>query len=83
MYAIEFETEIKDKYIKIPDSVLDYDKFTSRHVKVVLMLEPETSKQKSNNKSALGILHKYANPELQHLEKDAFADAMGEKNAVG
>ena len=79
MYAIEFETDVKDKYIKIPD----YEKFAFQHVKVMVMAKPEETKQKLKSKSALGILHQYANPDLQHLEKDAFANAMGEKHAIG
>lgn len=37
MYALEFETEIKSEYIKIPD----YKKFMHKHVKVVLTMEQE------------------------------------------
>ena len=78
MYAIEFNAEIKDRYIKIPDN----ENFDFQRVRVVLIAEPDAVNKKSENKSALGILHKYANPDLQHLEKNAFADAMGEKHAT-
>ena len=33
MYAMEFETDVRGQYIKIPD----YQKFKFKHVKVVLM----------------------------------------------
>ena len=32
--------------------------------------------------SAFGIAHKYANPDLIPLEKEAFANAMAEKHAI-
>ncbi len=35
MYAIEFETDIKDKYIELHD----YEKFMNKHVKVIIMAE--------------------------------------------
>ena len=44
MYAIEFETDVKNKYIKIPD----YEKFAFQHVKVVVMAEPEEVSKKEN-----------------------------------
>ena len=78
MYAIEFETDVKDKHIKIPD----YEKFAFKHVKVTVEAKPKVIKQKLKSNSALGILHKYANPDLQYLEKDAFANAIGEKHAT-
>lgn len=37
MYAINFETDVKNEYIKIPE----YDKFKFKHVKVVLMVDSE------------------------------------------
>ena len=40
------------------------------------------NKGKSQKSSAFGIAHKYANPELIPLEKEAFANAMAEKHAV-
>ena len=35
MYAIEFETDIKDKYIEFKD----YDKLMNKHVKVIVLAE--------------------------------------------
>ena len=54
---------------------------------VVAVIETEKQNidlkpEKTNNKSALGILHKYANPTLLHLEKEAFANAIGEKHTI-
>ncbi len=45
MYAMEFETDVRGQYIKIPD----YQKFKFKHVKVVLMAketveEPEAKR---------------------------------------
>ena len=40
MYAIEFETDVKDKYIKIPDD--EYENFKFKHVKVIIMAETES-----------------------------------------
>ena len=37
MYAINFETDVKNEYIKIPE----YDRFKFKHVKVVLMVDSE------------------------------------------
>ena len=45
MYAIEFETIVKDKHIEIPD----YEKFAFKHVKVVLMTGDEVLPQKEDN----------------------------------
>ena len=78
MYAIEFNAEVKDKYIKIPDN----KSFNFKHAKVVLIAVPDEENKKTANKSALGILHQYANPDLQHFEKNAFANVMEEKHAT-
>ena len=37
---------------------------------------------KKERTSAFGIAHKYANPDLIPLEKEAFANAMAEKHAI-
>ena len=42
MYAIEFETDVKDQYIKIPSN----EKFKFKHVKVFLMANPVNVEQK-------------------------------------
>ena len=69
-------------------------KYNSR-ISVVAVLEIEEKKtekvdrqsgsvlsKESDSNTALGILSKYANPALQHLEKDAFTNAVGEKYAI-
>ena len=45
MYAIEFETIVKDRYIKIPE----YEKFAFQNVKVVLMAENEKENRNISN----------------------------------
>ena len=42
----------------------------------------EISPKKKDAKSIVGIAHKYANPDLIPLEKEAFANAMAEKHAT-
>ncbi len=42
----------------------------------------QTLENKPGKTSAFGIAHKYANPALISLEKEAFADAMVEKHAI-
>ena len=47
MYALEFETDIKDKYIELKD----YDKFMNKHVKVIVLVEDlEEDKTEKNLK---------------------------------
>jgi hypothetical protein len=54
MYAIEFETEVENRCIKIPQ----YEKFKFKHVKVVLMAETanKTDNKKYNFNDLLGKL---------------------------
>ena len=42
----------------------------------------ETSQKTKSANSIVGIAHKYANSDLIPLEKEAFANAMGEKYAL-
>ena len=52
---------------------------------IVAVIETEKIKDvkiELKNRKALGILNKYANPKLKHLEKTAFANAMEEKYAI-
>lgn len=44
--------------------------------------EEESTSKKKSAKSIVGIAHKYANPDLIPLEKEAFADAMAEKHTI-
>ena len=54
MYAIEFETDVNNEYIKIPE----YDTFKFKHIKVVLMaeLEGRTVRQQYNFDDLVGKL---------------------------
>ena len=52
MYAIEFETDIKDKYIELED----YDKLMNKHVKVIVLVEDA---QEDNIKKNLNRLEKF------------------------
>ena len=47
MYAIEFETKIKDKFIEIPD----YKKFQSQNVKVIILSKDSTIEKTSKPKN--------------------------------
>jgi len=54
MYAIEFETDIKDKYIEFKD----YDKLMNKHVKVIVLAEDV---QEDNTKKNLERLEVFFN----------------------
>ncbi|MBE0508621.1 MAG: hypothetical protein IBX50_18210 [Marinospirillum sp.] len=41
MYAIEFETDIKNEFIRIPE----YEKLKNKHVKVILLAEEMLEKK--------------------------------------
>lgn len=47
-----------------------------------IKFQDEPALDTAKNTSAFGIAHKYANPSLIPLEKEAFANAMAEKHAV-
>ena len=44
--------------------------------------QEDSKEEQSQSTSAFGIAHKYANPDLIPLEKEAFANALAEKHAV-
>jgi hypothetical protein len=44
--------------------------------------EQRSVESKQKKTSAFGLAHKYANPALIPLEKEAFANAMAEKHAI-
>jgi len=53
-----------------------------REVEIIIMPVDETTKRKKKPiDNLIGILHHYANPELMHLEKGAWAKAMETKHA--
>jgi len=54
MYAVEIETDVKDKFIEIPE----FDKFKDQHIKVIFMVDKskqnnEFSSSQPNNKLTL------------------------------
>ena len=53
----------------------------NRKVEVIIKLAADEKKETSVRKSARGRLSRYANPELQHKEKEAWGMAVGEKHA--
>jgi len=46
MYAVEFETDIKGKYIEIPE----YDSFKNQHVRVIILKDTSPSLNVENSK---------------------------------
>ena len=53
----------------------------NRRVEVIIKLAADEKKEVPIRKSAKGCLSRYANPELQHMEKEAWGMAVGEKYA--
>jgi hypothetical protein len=53
----------------------------NRRVEVVISPADDNKIAMQQPKSLRGCLSKYANPELTHLEKGAWAEAVGEKYA--
>ncbi len=62
----------------IPENELDT---VYTFLQFVKQKSPQTN-EPSGKTAAFGIAHKYANPELIPLEKEAFANAMAEKHAI-
>jgi hypothetical protein len=59
MYAIEFETDIKNNSIRLPENCMD---LREKHVKVILLVKEKESKQtKENIKQFLSRTVKVAN----------------------
>ncbi len=79
MYAIEFETQLKDRYIEIKD----FDKIANKYARVIILIEDDNTIQKTKQKSLAGVLKKYANPKLMEKEKEiAWQQVAEEKNAI-
>jgi len=80
MYAVEFYTKIADGKIEVPK---EYLQGLSSDVKIIILCEnPVVISEKSiphKSKSIKGIISRYANPELIHLEKEAWGEAVKEK----
>ena len=53
----------------------------NKNVEVIIKLADDEKKETTLRKSAKGRLSKYANPNYQHMEKEAWGMAVGEKNA--
>ena len=53
----------------------------NRNVEVIIKLASDKKDDAPTRKSARGRLSRYANPELQHMEKGAWGMAVGEKHA--
>ena len=52
MYAIEFETDVKNGYIKIPE----YEKFMHKRIKVVLLSQQDDTEKKYSFDDLVGRL---------------------------
>ena len=58
MYAVEFDTLIKDKFIEIPD----YKKFQSQNVKVIILAKDFTKKQVQSKEKSKDLKCLFENP---------------------
>ncbi|MCL2222221.1 MAG: hypothetical protein FWC20_03240 [Oscillospiraceae bacterium] len=56
-------------------------KFENKKVEIVVSLADRRTSKTHQRKSLRGCLSKYANPELSHMEKDAWAESVREKYA--
>lgn len=70
MYALEFETDITDKFIEIKN----YEKVANKHARVIILVTE--SPIKATKVSVAGDLKKYANPKLITNEKELAWDLM-------
>lgn len=66
----------------LPEGELEAVYMYMRFVHAQIETTESNSYKKRSAKSIAGIAHKYANPELIPLEKEAFANAMAEKHAI-
>lgn len=79
MYAVAFETDIKDRYIEIKD----YENLANKHAKVIILVDDAISKKREKNRSFAGVFKKYANASLIENEKDiAWKQVADEKSKV-
>jgi len=53
----------------------------NRKVEVIISLADKETSKAPRSKSLRGCLSKYANPELSHMEKGAWAESVREKYA--
>lgn len=66
----------------IPENQLESVYTFLQFIKFKESQQESTKKNNNGNTSAFGIAHKYANPDLIQLEKEAFANAMAEKHVI-
>jgi len=79
-------TKIKEQAIEllldIPDDKVIYVIDILKGLKGIFESENIKRTTKRKRQTAMGILNKYANPDLIPLEKDAWGKAMVEKHAI-
>ncbi len=75
------ENEIKEVEPTDEEAAI-LDAFENGDPKYAPDISIEDLKKELGLESAFGIAHKYANPDLMSLEKEAFANAMAEKHAT-
>jgi len=79
MYAIEFETELKNRFIEIKD----FEKIANKRARVIILIADDDKIQKVKQNSLAGALIEYANPKLIEKEKDiAWQQVSEEKSAI-
>lgn len=79
MYAVEFETDIRNKYIEIKD----YENLLNKHAKVIILVDDIVDRKLDKNKSFAGAFKKYANASLIENERDiAWEQVANEKSKV-
>jgi hypothetical protein len=77
--AIEFINTIPDDKIVF---VLDFFKGLEGFIDTNESMQTKAAFNSQSVKSAMGICKEYANPNLVHLEKEAWGMAMGEKHGL-
>lgn len=79
MYAVEFETDIINRYIEIKD----YENLLNKHAKVIILVDDVVDKKTEKNRSFAGVFKKYANASLIENERDiAWKHIADEKSKV-
>lgn len=75
MYALEFETDITDRFIVIKE----YEKVKHKHARVIILVDEPS--EKSHKISKAGSLKQYAKPERMENEKEiAWEKVIKEKS---
>ena len=71
--AIELLMEIPDDKVLLVIEIL-------KSLRTLFVRTDDATKNREAITSVMGICHKYANPDLVHLEKEAWGEAMKEKH---